>query len=63
MATHIRMDGHPYQVSFSSEATRPVSSGFFEEIGAMSPPQPQDIPRGMEIAKKFGLEFLPPPDA
>ena len=34
--------------------------GFFEEIGALSPPQQQDIPRVMEIAKKFGLEFLPP---
>jgi hypothetical protein len=31
--------------------------------GALSPQQPQDIPRGMEIAKKFGLEFLPPPGA
>jgi hypothetical protein len=29
----------------------------------MSPQQPQDIPRGMGIVKKFGLEFLPPPDA
>jgi len=37
--------------------------GFFEEIGAMSPQQQQDIPRVMEIAKKFGLEFLPPPSA
>jgi hypothetical protein len=27
----------------------------------MSPLQPQDIPRGIEMAKKFGLEFLPPP--
>jgi hypothetical protein len=35
----------------------------FEEIGAMSPQQQQDIPRVMEIAKKFGLEFLPPPGA
>ncbi len=33
---------------------------FFEEIGAMTPQQQQDIPRVMEIAKKFGLEFLPP---
>jgi hypothetical protein len=24
----------------------------------VSPQQPQDIPRVMEIAKKFGLEFL-----
>lgn len=37
--------------------------GFFEEIGAMSPQQQQDIPRVMEIAKKFGLEILPPPAA
>ena len=34
---------------------------FFEEIGAMSPQQQQDIPRVLEIAKKFGLEILPPP--
>lgn len=34
--------------------------GFFEEIGAMSPQQQQDIPRVMEITKKFGLEILPP---
>jgi len=55
MATHIRMDGCPYQI-------------VFEEIGALvavgkDPQPPQDIPRGMEIAKKFGLEFLPPPGA
>ena len=35
--------------------------GFFEEIGVPSPQQQQDIPRVMEIAKKFGLEILPPP--
>jgi hypothetical protein len=29
----------------------------------MSRQQPQDIPRVMEIAKKFGLEFLPPTGA
>jgi len=34
--------------------------GFFEEIGALSPQQQQDIPRVMEIGKKYGLEFLPP---
>jgi quercetin dioxygenase-like cupin family protein len=34
--------------------------GFFEEIGTLSPQQQQDIPRVMEIAKKFGLEILPP---
>ena len=33
--------------------------GFFEEIGAMTPQQQQDIPRVMEIAKQFGLEILP----
>jgi hypothetical protein len=26
-------------------------------------PPPPDIPRGLEIAKKFGLEILPPPGA
>ena len=36
--------------------------GFFEEIGALSPQQQQDIPRVLEVAKKFGLEILPPPD-
>jgi len=35
--------------------------GFFGEIGALSPQQQQDTPRVMEIAKTFGLEFLPPP--
>src|SRR6266478_6509091 len=35
--------------------------GFFEEIGALSSQQQQDIPRVMEIAKKFGLEILLPP--
>jgi hypothetical protein len=37
--------------------------GFFEETGAFSPQQQQDIPRGMEMAEKYGLEFLPPPGA
>jgi hypothetical protein len=37
--------------------------GFFEPIGALSPQQQQDIPRVMEIAKKFGLEFQPPSGA
>src|SRR5881394_1286723 len=37
--------------------------GFFEEIGAMSPQQQQDIPHVMEIGKKYGLEILPPPGA
>jgi hypothetical protein len=38
-------------------------TGFSElsgEIGAMSPQPPQDLPRVLAIAKKFGLEFLPP---
>ncbi|HZI32676.1 MAG TPA: cupin domain-containing protein, partial [Candidatus Binatia bacterium] len=35
--------------------------GFFEEIGALTSQEQQDIPRVMVIAKKFGLEFLPPP--
>jgi quercetin dioxygenase-like cupin family protein len=33
---------------------------FFEEIGALTPQQQQDLPRVLEIAGKFGLEFLPP---
>jgi len=37
--------------------------GFFEEIGALSPQQQQDIPRVMEVGKKYGLEILPPPAA
>ena len=37
--------------------------GFFEEIGAMSPQQQQDIPRVIEIGKKYELEILPPPGA
>jgi quercetin dioxygenase-like cupin family protein len=34
--------------------------GFFEEVGALSPQQ-QEIPRVIEIGKKYGLEILPPP--
>jgi quercetin dioxygenase-like cupin family protein len=38
--------------------------GFFEEVGAMSPQQQQqNIPRIMELAKKYGAEILPPPGA
>jgi mannose-6-phosphate isomerase-like protein (cupin superfamily) len=37
--------------------------GFFEEIGALSPQQQQEISRVMQIATKFGLEILPPPGA
>lgn len=37
--------------------------GFFEGVGALSPQQQQDIPRVLELAKKFGLEILPPPGA
>jgi hypothetical protein len=37
--------------------------GFFEETGVLIPQQQQDIPRVMEIVKKFGLEILPPPGA
>jgi mannose-6-phosphate isomerase-like protein (cupin superfamily) len=35
--------------------------GFFEEIGVLPPEQQQHIPRVVEIAKKYGLEFPPPP--
>jgi quercetin dioxygenase-like cupin family protein len=34
--------------------------GFFEEIDALSPQQQKDIPRVLEIGKKYGLEFPPP---
>jgi hypothetical protein len=37
--------------------------GFFEEIGALSPQEQQDIPRVVELGKKYGLEFPPPPGA
>lgn len=38
--------------------------GFFEEVGAMSPQQQQrNIPRIMELAKKYGAEILPLPKA
>lgn len=37
--------------------------GFFEEIGALTPQQQQNIPHVLEIGKKYGLEFLPPPGA
>jgi quercetin dioxygenase-like cupin family protein len=36
---------------------------FFEEIGALSPQQQQDIPCVIEMGKKYGLEFLPSPGA
>jgi len=35
--------------------------GFFEEIDALTLRQQQDIPRVIEIGKKYGLEFPPPP--
>lgn len=34
---------------------------FFAEIGAMSPQEQQNIPLVIETAKRYGLEFLPPP--
>ena len=37
--------------------------GCFEEIGALSPQQQQDIPREIEIGKRFGLEILLPTGA
>ncbi|MEI9863065.1 MAG: hypothetical protein WDN00_00610 [Limisphaerales bacterium] len=36
---------------------------FFEEIGAMSPQEQQNIPSVIEIGKKYGLEFLLPSGA
>jgi mannose-6-phosphate isomerase-like protein (cupin superfamily) len=35
---------------------------FFEEVGAMSAEQ-QEIPKVIAIGKKYGLEFLPPPNS
>jgi hypothetical protein len=45
-----------------------VSAAFRRQIGALvavcqDPQPPSDIPCGMEMAKKFRLEFLPPPGA
>lgn len=37
--------------------------GFFEEIGALAPEAQREIPRVMAIAKRFGMEVLPPPGA
>jgi len=37
--------------------------GFFEEIGALTPAQQGELPRVLEIAKKYGLEVLVPPGA
>src|SRR5262249_15852207 len=34
--------------------------GFFEEIDALTAQQQQDLPRVLEIAKKYGLEIPPP---
>ena len=34
--------------------------GFFEEVGALSPQEQQDIPRVVAVAKQFGMEILPP---
>ena len=34
--------------------------GFFEAIGALTPEEQQDIPRVIEIGRKYGLEFPPP---
>lgn len=36
---------------------------FFEEVGAMTPQEQQDIPRVIQLGAKYGLEFLPPPGA
>jgi quercetin dioxygenase-like cupin family protein len=63
--------GIPHTYRCTSEAGGKLSvvltpSGFedfFEEIGAMTSQEQQNIPRVMEIAKTFGLEFLPPASA
>ena len=43
--------------------TPPGFEEFFEEIGAMSPQQQQNIPHLIEIGKRFGLEYPPRPGA
>ena len=37
--------------------------GFFEEIGALTPAQQQEIPRVIEVAAKYGMQVLPPREA
>ena len=37
--------------------------GFFDAVGALTSEQQQEIPRVIAIAKQFGLEILPPPQA
>jgi len=34
--------------------------GFFEQVGAMTPAQQQDIAQIVALAGQYGLEFLPP---
>lgn len=34
--------------------------GFFEQVGAMTPKQQQDIPTILALGGQYGLEFLPP---
>lgn len=34
--------------------------GFFEEVGALTLEEQQNIPRVIAIGEKYGLEFLPP---
>jgi quercetin dioxygenase-like cupin family protein len=36
--------------------------GFFEDIDALGRGQQQELPRVLEIAKKYALEFPPPPE-
>lgn len=33
---------------------------FFEQVSALRPQMPNDLPQVVELAKKFGLEILPP---
>jgi hypothetical protein len=58
-----KLNQEQYATATSTLCLCVYETGFFEEIGAMSPQRPQDGPRVMEIVKKFGLEILPPPDA
>jgi hypothetical protein len=58
---------HPPHLPLRRPAARPPHvitpagfEGFFEGIGALTARQQQDIPRVLEIGKKYGLQFPPP---
>jgi hypothetical protein len=60
-ATALRLEFFLRTLTRNSGLWAGIPLGFSDDT--MSPQQPQTSPRGMEIAKKSGLEFLPPPGA